>query len=149
MTLCHFFPPFFVSVWLPVPVPQAAADLEPADLDRVQRGFVPVILSASLWALEPHIVSGPYSLLQLLCPLQTTPRPHRAGQSLFLPSVLQQFGAQVTVKTTRRDLSYKLWTRRRDRWRPDGCGRRLEIKGLIIVFWYGSIFNAVFIYRPI
>lgn len=48
MTLCHFFPPFFVSVWLPVPVPQAAADLEPADLDRVQRGFVPVILSAAL-----------------------------------------------------------------------------------------------------
>lgn len=43
-----FFPPFFVSVWLPVPVPQAAADLEPADLDRVQRGFVPVILSAAL-----------------------------------------------------------------------------------------------------
>lgn len=129
MTLCHFFPPFFVSVWLPVPVPQAAADLEPADLDRVQRGFVPVILSVALWALEPHIVSGPYSLLQLLCPLQTTPRPHRAGQSLFLPSVLQQFGAQVAVKTTRRDLSYKLWTRRRDRWRPDGSGRRLEIKG--------------------
>lgn len=48
MTLCHFFPPFFVSVWLPVPVPQAAADLEPADLDRVQRGFVPVILSVAL-----------------------------------------------------------------------------------------------------
>lgn len=58
----------FLSVGLPVPVPQALADPEPADLDRVQCGFVPVILSAALRALEPHFVSGPYSLLQLLCP---------------------------------------------------------------------------------
>lgn len=56
------------SVGLPVPVPQAIADPEPADLDRVQRGFVPVVLSAAIRALEPHFVSGPHSLLQLLCP---------------------------------------------------------------------------------
>lgn len=60
--------PCLSSVLLPVSLPQTFADPEPADLDRVQRGFVSAILSAALGALEPHVVSGPYSLLQLLCP---------------------------------------------------------------------------------
>lgn len=95
----------FWFIGLAVPVPQAIADPEPADLDRVQCGVVPVILSAALWALEPHFVSGPYSLLQLLCPFQTAPRPHCARQSLLLPSVLQQLGAQVAVKVPHSETS--------------------------------------------
>lgn len=43
-----FSDPVFLFIGLPVPVPQAIADPEPADLDRVQCGFVPVILSAAL-----------------------------------------------------------------------------------------------------
>lgn len=39
---------FSFLIFSSVPVPQAIADPEPADLDRVQCGFVPVILSAAL-----------------------------------------------------------------------------------------------------
>lgn len=46
---CNLFSNLLLlSVGLPVPVPQAIADPEPADLDRIQRGSVPVILSAAL-----------------------------------------------------------------------------------------------------
>lgn len=44
----YFSDLLFLSFCVPVPVPQAIADPEPADLDRVQCGSVPVILSAAL-----------------------------------------------------------------------------------------------------
>lgn len=123
--MLNFFIPSLICTL--VPFPQAFADSKPAHLDRVQRGFVPAILPPALRTMEPHPVPGPYTLLQLLRPFQTSAGPHRAGQSLLLPSALQQLGAQVTVKERRSERN--LWTLR------EGGRRRAEVRRMRSSWW--------------
>ncbi len=87
-----------VVVFCAVPVPQASADPEPADRDRVERGAVSAVLSAALRALEPHALSRPHPLLQLLRSVQAAAGPHRAGEGVLAPARNRRPGLQVSVR---------------------------------------------------